>query len=386
MVLFPQTMLKTTIITPIEDFPKLLLQLAETDKFMPRETSMDEELEDYYPISKLDSLRRMETSIEDLLKLLPEPKEKLKQKIARAYKKQPMIEPLFENWEDIDIIEEQISEEIDKIKSEVTKLTLNKEKIESEIEMKELISKGFRLLEAENPYQVTDNERALIGVLTTSKLEDAEEFISNIEKTEVIPLISNKFLIFAQGRKGEISRLVKNLSTVRWIEHTHSGPIHLNKVEIESELENDIADAMKELEVLEDKSKQFTIQNKERILALRLSIESYRQILRIYVTAKKTRKTAIFQGWIAQKDEKSILQSIADFSETVLETEKPEGETKNIPIVESKSAIMRAFHSIVGLYGLPSANEVDPTIFVIFTFICRNLQMSLYFTTTLFVF
>ena len=107
MGLFPQTMLKATIIVPIEDFPRLIIQLAETEKFMPKDTTIDEELEDYFPTTKLDSIRRIESSFEDLLKTLPEPKEKLSQKIARAYRKIPPLEPLFTNWENIEEIRQQ---------------------------------------------------------------------------------------------------------------------------------------------------------------------------------------------------------------------------------------------------------------------------------------
>ncbi|MCK5304455.1 MAG: hypothetical protein KAJ72_04335, partial [Candidatus Heimdallarchaeota archaeon] len=368
MGLFPQTMLKATIIVPIEDFPRLIIQLAETEKFMPKETTIDEELEDYFPTTKLDSIRRIESSFEDLLKTLPEPKEKLSQKIARAYRKIPPLEPLFTNWENIEEIETQIIEKIEETKSEIYELITRTETIQNELETKNLISKGFRLLEEEFPYQVNEKERAIIGILTTSKASDAEEFVSDLSKKEVIPLVHNKFLIYAHGKKGEITRFLKTISTVRWMDHKHTGPIHLSKLEIEEEIERRTKDLEKEIKKLEEDSKQYTIQNKEKIMALRLSIESFKQLLRIYVTSKKTKRTVIFQGWIAQKDQNYIKDFISDFSETVFETEEPEEETRNVPIKQAKNPIMRSFQSIVALYGLPSSKEVDPTIFFIFTF------------------
>ncbi|MHA1345735.1 MAG: V-type ATP synthase subunit I [Candidatus Heimdallarchaeaceae archaeon] len=368
MGLFPQTMLKATIITPMEEFPKLIIQLAETEKFMPKETTIDEDLEDYYPTIKLDSIRRIESSFEDLLKTLPEPKESLAQKIARAYRKIPPLNPLFTDWENIEEIETQIIEEIEKTKNEIHELVMRIETIQIELETKNLVSKGFRLLEEEFPYQVNEKERAVVGILTTSKASDAEEFISDISKKEVIPLIQNKFLIFAQGKKGEITRLLKTLSTVRWMEHKQTGPIHFSKLEIEEEIEKGTKDLEKEIKKLDKDSKQYTLQNKERIMALRLSIESYKQLLRIYVTSKKTKRTVIFQGWIAQKDQNHIKDFISEFSETVFKTEEPEEDITNIPVKQAKNPIMRSFQSIVGLYGLPSSKEVDPTIFFVFTF------------------
>ncbi|MHA1201050.1 MAG: V-type ATP synthase subunit I [Candidatus Heimdallarchaeaceae archaeon] len=368
MGLFPQTMLKATIIVPIEDFPKLIIQLAETEKFMPKETTIDEDLEDYFPTTKLDSIRRIESSFEDLLKTLPEPKEKLAQKIARAYRKIPPLDPLFTNWENIEEIETQIIEKIEKTKKEIHELITRTETIQNELETKNLISKGFRLLEEEFPYQVNERERAIVGILTTSKASDAEEFVSDLSKKEVIPLVHNKFLIYAQGKKGEITRFLKTISTVRWLEHKHTGPIHWSKLEIEEEIEKGTKDLEKEIKKLEEDSKQYTIQNKEKIMALRLSIESYKQLLRIYVTSKKTKRTVIFQGWIAQKDQNYIKDFISEFSETVFETEEPAEETRNVPIKQAKNPIMRSFQSVVALYGLPSSKEVDPTIFFIVTF------------------
>ena len=54
MGIFPSTMLETTIITPIEDFPKVSVCLAESEKFMPKEILSIEELENYYPETKLE--------------------------------------------------------------------------------------------------------------------------------------------------------------------------------------------------------------------------------------------------------------------------------------------------------------------------------------------
>ena len=368
MGLFPKSMLETTLITPIEDFPKLIVALAESEKFMPREILSIEDLDNFYSPSKLDTIRQLESSYEDLIAFIPEPKEKLLQKLIRIYKKQPSIEPIFDNWENLDYLESQLKKEIDSFKNSIKGLKDEHQKKNELLEVNELISKGFRLLENETPYDVKETERALIGILTTSKTEDAEEFVKDISNSEVIPLVQNKFLIYAQGKKGEITKLVKALTTVRWFEHEHEGPIHLNKIEISEELNNDRILLEKETKALEEELNRFAISNKEKIMALRLSIESYNHFLRIYLSTKKTSKTAIFQGWVAQRDKKTVEKQIESFNETVLFFDEPDEEVKNIPIVPAKNVVVRSFQSIVELYGLPSSKEVDPTIFLIFTF------------------
>ncbi|MHA1198725.1 MAG: V-type ATP synthase subunit I [Candidatus Heimdallarchaeaceae archaeon] len=368
MGLFPAKMLEATIITPKDDFAKLIVKLAETEKLMIKENIAFENLEVFYPASKLEKLRSFETIYKDLIELIPEPKEKLGQKIGRAYKKQPLISPLFEDWEDLTKIEEELELQINKLRKEIQDLISQLDKMKEEEELNELIAKGFRLLDEEHPYETVANERTLVGVLTTTKESDAEEFLAEIQKSEVVPLLYNKFMIFAQDKEGQIARLVKNLSAVRWYEHKHKGPEHLNKTEIENEILKDHKQLETQIKELEDEINQFAIKNKEMITAIKLSIESYGHLLRIYVSSRKTEKTLIVQGWVAQRDLSDLESEIKGFSETILITKEPLEETKNVPFVIARNPIKKSFQSIVGLYGLPSSKEVDPTIFFIFTF------------------
>ncbi len=368
MGLFPAKMLEATIISPKEDFSKMIIKIAETEKMMVKDNVSVEDLDDYYPTSRLEKLRSLEISYKDLLDFIPEPKEKFGQKIARAYRKPPLISPLFDNWEDINKIEENLTKQIIELKTGIEGLKNRLEKRKEEESMNELLAKGFRLLEEEYPYEVKANESTIVGVLTTTKESDAEEFVKDITKSEVIALASNKFMIFAQGRKGEISKLLKDLSIVRWYLYELNDPAYLSKTEIEDEIIKECKKIQNEKKGLEKSINQFAINNKEKIIALKLSIESYGHLLRLYVSSRTTSRTVVIQGWIAQRDLSILEKSLEDFPETILIVHGPEEEIKNIPFVEAKNPIMNSFQSIVGLYGLPSAKEVDPTIFFVFTF------------------
>ncbi len=368
MGLFPAKMLEATIIAPLDDFANLVVKIAETEKLMIKDNVSVEDVDEFYPSSRLEKLKSIEMAYKELLEFIPEPKEKFGQKIVRAYKKQILITPLFENWEDLTKIEESLTIQISSLKSEIEKSKVKLERKKEEEELNELIAKGFRLLEEEHPYEVNENERTLVGILTTTKESDAEEFVKEIQKSEIIPLSFKRYMIFAQGKKGEITRLIKNLSTVRWFQYEHKGSFTLSKIEIENEIMKDSKSIEAEIKEFEDVINQFAIKNKEKIIAIKLSIESYEHLIRMYVSARKTHKTVIIQGWIAQRDLSILEETLNNFSETVLIVQEPSAETKNIPFVEAKNPIKKAFQSIVGLYGLPSSKEVDPTIFFIFTF------------------
>ncbi len=368
MGLFPAKMLEATIIVPSEDFEKVVVSVAETESLMVKENISIEGLEVFYPSSKMEKLRRLESAYNDLVSQVPEPKEKFGQKLARAYKKQKAILPLFEDWQDLEKIETNLEHQINEYKTEILNLKKKSERLQELKENGELIAKGFRLLESERPYEVDSDERVLVGILNTAKIEDAENFVSHVTNTEIIPLVKDKFFIYAHGKKGEISRLIKDLSIVRWYQHEHKGPIHLNKTEIEEEVLNEYTEICSELTKIDNELKQFAINHKQNIVAIKLSIESLGHFFRIYVSARKTRKTIVFQGWVAEKELSNIEKALEDFPEVVLEYDEPSEEMKNIPVVPATNPLTRSYQNIVALYGLPSAKEVDPTIFLIFTF------------------
>lgn len=368
MGLFPDKMLKATIITPKEVFPQVVIRIAETESLMVKHNISIEGLEDFYPSSKMETIRHLESAYKDLIVQIPEPKEKFKQKIARAYKKQKTISPIFENWENLEDIETKLESQINNFNSELKNL---KNKLEELTELKEndqLIAKGFRLIEEEQPYNVDSDESALIGVLTTSRIEDAENFVSHFKKHEVISLVKDRHFVYVKGKKGEISKLIKELSIVRWYEYNYQGPIHLEKTELEEEILDEFNTLSEEVSKIENDLKQFAIKHKEDIVAIKLSIESYSHFLNIYVSAKQTKKIVVFQGWVSEKEIGIIEETIAEFPEVILEYDEPPEKMKNIPVAIAKNPIKSAFQNIVALYGLPASNEVDPTIFLIFTF------------------
>jgi len=306
-------MLEATIITPIEDFPKVSVRLAESEKFMSKEFLSIEELENYYPETKLDTLRQLEVAYEDFIKSIPEPKERFGQKLARTFKKMPVIEPIFNNWDNLEQIEEDLLKRITNYNSEIQELKDQLKQSKDKKETDELVAKGIRLLEIEYPYDVGPNDQTLIGILTTTKIEDAEEFCKDIRSSEVILLVRNKFLIFAQGKKGEISKLSKNLSVVRWVEFEYKGSIRRNKFEIEEEILNNLKLMKEKVEEAEARIERFAIEKRKNLMALKLSIESYKHLLYLYLSSKRTKKTVILQGWVAEEDTKTINKHRQDF-------------------------------------------------------------------------
>jgi V/A-type H+/Na+-transporting ATPase subunit I len=76
-----------------------------------------------------------------------------------------------------------------------------------------------------------------------------------------------------------------------------------------------------------------------------------------------TRKVFFLEGWV-DKDNRAILQNIADEYEGVeLNWVKPtEGE--KIPVKLKNNALSNPYEAITGLYALPKSGEVDPTPYI----------------------
>ena len=60
MGLIPSIMYEALVITPIEDFPKVVIELAETERFMPTEALQIEGLEEYCSSARIDTIRKIE--------------------------------------------------------------------------------------------------------------------------------------------------------------------------------------------------------------------------------------------------------------------------------------------------------------------------------------
>ncbi len=89
----------------------------------------------------METIRHLESAYKDLIIQIPEPKEKFRQKIARAYKKQKTISPIFENWENLEDIETKLESQINNFNSELKNL---KNKLEELTELKDSITKKIK--------------------------------------------------------------------------------------------------------------------------------------------------------------------------------------------------------------------------------------------------
>ncbi|MHA1687426.1 MAG: V-type ATP synthase subunit I [Candidatus Heimdallarchaeaceae archaeon] len=368
-ILRPSKMLKATFIVPIEEFPELIVKIASTSHFMPTELYEYEHLENYYPSSKLDVIHVLESKYQSLLDILPELKEGLNEKIKRIYGTKPVLNPLFEDWTDLEVIEKGINTSLAKLSKKFEEFNSKLKSLEKDFQLRELLIKGFKLLEIEYPYEIERNEDLLVGILTTSSKHDAEEFLVTAKVKAVISLGAEKFMLYASGKQETIFKIKQSLSNVNFDGFEEVCQSHLKNTEIAERLLQQTHELEKRIKELELKQNKYFKEQTQTIAALKLTIQSYSNLLHTYTQAKKTEQTVIFRGWIPEKGLDLIYEVLKDYPTTIIVPKEPEEkEELNVPVETSKNVFVSSFQAVVGMYGYPSPKEIDPTLFFIVTF------------------
>lgn len=82
-----------------------------------------------------------------------------------------------------------------------------------------------------------------------------------------------------------------------------------------------------------------------------------------HASAPATENTVLLEGWVKKKDYSKLEKLVGNFSaSSVAEMEISEGE--EVPVEIDNSNAVRPFEAITRLYGMPSAKDVDPTVFL----------------------
>ena len=79
----------------------------------------------------------------------------------------------------------------------------------------------------------------------------------------------------------------------------------------------------------------------------------------------KYNESFILVGWIPEDQEENFSRQLSDVYGIEFSIEKADNEEKHSPPVKLKNnRFSRPFESFVEMYGLPSYNEIDPTVIV----------------------
>ncbi|MCD8153953.1 MAG: ATPase [Clostridiales bacterium] len=145
--------------------------------------------------------------------------------------------------------------------------------------------------------------------------------------------------------------------------------------EANDQLENELAQAQKELADVQEKMQLLVKRNQEDILAARATILQYSRNFDVRKAAACTHSGNrdnfyILCGWMTEKDAKAFQQDIQNDGSIfcMIETENSRNSDLQPPTKLKSPRLFKPFEMYVKMYGLPSYGEMDPTWFVALTY------------------
>lgn len=139
--------------------------------------------------------------------------------------------------------------------------------------------------------------------------------------------------------------------------------------EAKLQLEHDIAELERELIELEDNEMQLKSKYTERVLNARecIDLASKNHDIRKQVAYTKSMSNEFFIlcGWMLDEDAKKLEKDIANDNKVYIILEDNHvGPFGGAPIKLKNPKILKPFEMLIKMYGLPSYDEFDPTLFV----------------------
>lgn len=126
-----------------------------------------------------------------------------------------------------------------------------------------------------------------------------------------------------------------------------------------------IADTNAELESINRKIESFWKTQKDQCLRFYTKLEEMNNYFTIKNYVSKYNESFILVGWIPQEEEDNFAHQLSDVYGIEFSIERADNEEKHSPPVKLKNnRFSRPFESFVEMYGLPSYNEIDPTVIV----------------------
>lgn len=135
------------------------------------------------------------------------------------------------------------------------------------------------------------------------------------------------------------------------------------------EQENLLVQIDSELEQINEKFKSYKEINSEEIFTVYSKLEQKNLSFSIKNKAYRYNNNFIMTGWIPSSDEKQFKESLSCLKNVSCETKDGKSELKHSPPVKLKNNFLaKPFEYYTEMYGLPSYNEIDPTLFIAVTY------------------
>lgn len=133
--------------------------------------------------------------------------------------------------------------------------------------------------------------------------------------------------------------------------------------------ESQIKELLKEIDESKNKIAEFWESQKDECMKYYKKIEKLSMYFEIKSFSSRYGNSFILVGWVPKDEIKSFTSKIESVKELEYSVEEGSDLLKNSPPVKLKNKkIFKPFEFFVRTYGMPSYNEIDPTVFVAITY------------------
>jgi len=207
-------------------------------------------------------------------------------------------------------------------------------------------------------------------IIKTGKTDDLEGLKKETDKIDNAAIFSKQI---SNGKKPEWSILIAAYITEKEkIERIFREKITEFKFNVTQGSPREIINSLnKEIKQIQKQKKEITsklqtyVKNQlDDLLALREEIQLERIKKEISKNFAKTNSTYIIQGWVLEKDEKFLNESLTEVSKDfiICNFETPSENPDNPPTYIKTPRWAEGFKSLVGMFAFPKYNEINPTI------------------------
>lgn len=145
-----------------------------------------------------------------------------------------------------------------------------------------------------------------------------------------------------------------------WINETDGTP----EIKMES-IKSNISQANADLEIINRKIQNYWKTQKGQCMRFYTKLEEMNTYFGIKRYVSRYNDSFILVGWVPEDKEEIFLRQLSEVYGIEYSIEKVDNEEKHSPPVKLKNnRFSRPFESFVEMYGLPSYNEIDPTVIV----------------------
>ncbi len=343
------------IIGHINVLDKVVMVLGKTGVFQPDEVSnFYSDTKSFTHISSLSTYTEPLSRISNALSAL---------QIKPEYKFIKDFEPDFN---EIDEYSKNILDEINRIieerKNAQAELNECKRAIE---ETRHFINLDYNIEEIQNMKYI----KTVFGRIPKENISKLEKY--NKELIEFIPCSEENKYIWGLylAPVSEADKVDQIFSRLYFEKSTLTG-IDMIPSEKLKQLESNIESLEKAVEDYSDKIEKFAENNKEEIIKYYTKISEYNLYGSIKSYAMAHNDYFCLTGWVPEKNAKSVKNKLRKIESVDVSVTNAKDEPQLSPPSKLKNFFLaRPFQYYTEMYGVPKYREIDPTMFIAFTYV-----------------